>query len=176
VVVDDVAFVTNLLEHLDVALNVDRLRVYAAGFSSGGDFSHWLGSTTTGLLAAIAPVCHTMGWVDPSTGALITPPPPLEPMSVLMVRGGMDPRRPFNGSATSFSAQDDMAYWVNGSGCAGAPVVTSAPGVMRWQNAACAGTTEVILVRVDNMGHEWPDGPPYNANVQVIDFLLTHTR
>src|SRR5262249_22814428 len=91
IVVDDVAFVTNLLEHLDAALKVVGLCVYAAGFSRGGDFSLWLGSPTTGLLPATAPVCHTMGWVDPSTGVLIPPPPPLEPMAVLMVRGGMDP-------------------------------------------------------------------------------------
>ena len=30
--------------------------------------------------------------------------------------------------------------------------------------------------RVDAMGYEWPDGPPFNANVQIIDFLLTHSR
>ena len=176
VVVDDVAFVTNLIERLDGELNVDRGRVYATGYSSGGDFSHWLGSTTTGLLAAIAPVCHTMGWVDRFTGALIVPPPPLEPMAVMMVRGGMDPKRPFNGSATAFSAQADAQYWASGSTCAVLPAVTSAPGVMRWQYAPCAGTTEVILIRVDNMGHEWPDGPPFNANTQIIDFLLTHSR
>jgi poly(3-hydroxybutyrate) depolymerase len=55
-------------------------------------------------------------------------------------------------------------------------LVTSGPGVMRWQYAACAGTTEVILVRVDAMGHEWPDRAPFNANTQIIDFLLTHSR
>jgi len=176
VVVNDVSFVTNLVERLAAALNVDRLRIYATGFSSGGDFSHWLGSTTTGLLAAIAPVCHTMGWVDRSTGLLVMPPPALETMAVMMVRGGMDPERPFNGSATSFSAQQDAAYWTAGNGCAGAPVVTSVPGLVRWQFSPCAGTTEVILVRVNNMGHEWPDGPLFNANVEIIDFLLTHTR
>ena len=30
--------------------------------------------------------------------------------------------------------------------------------------------------RVDAMGHEWPDSPPFNANVQIIDFRLTHSR
>jgi hypothetical protein len=102
-------------------------------------------------------------------------------MAVLMVRGGLDAKRPFNGGPNidgveTRSAMDDVAYWTTGSSCVGAPVVTSAPGVMRWEYGACAGTTEVILVRVDALGHAWPDAPPYNANVQVIDFLLAHSR
>jgi hypothetical protein len=43
----------------------------------------------------------------------------------------------------------------------------------------CTGTTEVQLIRVGGMPHIWPDaadGFNYNANVAVIDFLLTHTR
>jgi polyhydroxybutyrate depolymerase len=181
-VVDDVSFVTNLLEHLDATLNVDRLRIYGAGFSSGGEFCNWMAGTTTGLLAAIAPVCAQTGWNEPDrNGPTVTPPPPLEPIAVLMVRGGVDPKRPFNGGANvdgvlCRSAADDVAYWTSGSACAGAPVITSAAGVMRWEYGACAGTTEVILVRVDALGHAWPDAAPFNANVQVIDFLLSHSR
>jgi len=182
VVVDDRSFFTNLLEHLDAALNLDRLRVYATGFSSGGEFSHWLAATQPGYLAAIAPVCAQTGWNEPdASGPVVAPPPPLEPIAVLMVRGGADPKRPFNGGANidgvlCRSANDDVTYWTAGNACAGAPVVTSAPGVMRWQYAACAGTTETTLVRVDALGHAWPDGPPFNANVNVIDFLLSHSR
>ena len=176
VVTDDVAFVTNVLERIDAALNVDRRRVYATGFSSGGDFSHWIGSSTTGLLAAIAPVCASTGWQDRQTGSLVVPPPPLEPMAVLMVRGGVDPTRPFNGSATAFSAQADTDYWVSGSGCAPPPVFTSNAALARWQYTPCAGTTEVILIRVNALGHSWPDGGAYNANVEIMDFLLQHAR
>lgn len=181
-VVDDVSFVTNLVEHLAATLNVDRLRVYAAGFSNGGEFCNWLAGTTTGLLAAIAPVCAQTGWNEPdATGPIVSPPAPLEPIAVLIVRGGLDPKRPFNGGLNidgveCRSANDDAAYWSSGNLCAGAPVVTSAPGVMRWQQAACSGTTETTLVRVDALGHAWPDAPPFNANVNVIDFLLSHSR
>ncbi len=182
VVVDDVAFVTNLLAHLDAALNIDRNRVYAAGFSNGGEFCHWLGGTTLGLLAAIAPVCAETGWnVPDQTGPIVAPSPALEPIATLLVRGGLDPRRPFNGGPNNEgvlcrSAADDAAYWVGANTCVGAPVLTSGGGLTRWQYAACAGTTEVTLVRVDAMGHAWPDAAPYDANVEVIDFLLAHSR
>jgi poly(3-hydroxybutyrate) depolymerase len=182
VVVDDRVFFTNLLERLDADLNVDRLRVYSAGFSGGGQFSHWLAASQPGYLAAIAAVCSQTGWNEPdASGPVVAPPPPLEPIAVLMVRGGLDSKRPFNGGLNvdgvqCRSAADDVAYWTSGNTCVGAPVVTAGAGVMQWAYGACAGTTEVVLVRVDALGHSWPDAPPYNANVQVIDFLLTHTR
>jgi autotransporter-associated beta strand protein len=182
VVVDDRSFFTNLLEHLDATLNVDRLRVYGTGFSNGGEFCNWLAASQSGYLAAIAPVCAQTGWNEPdASGPIVAPPAPLEPIAVLMVRGGLDPKRPFNGGLNidgveCRSASDDASYWSSGNLCAGAPVVTSAPGIMRWQQAACSGTTETTLVRVDALGHAWPDAPPFNANVNVIDFLLSHSR
>ncbi len=186
VVVDEVAFFTNLLEHLDAELNLDRKRVYASGFSNGGSLSHYLASTTTGLLAAIAPVCAQTGWNDPVTGLIPTPPPPLEAMPVLMVRGTLDPDRPFNGGPNTDtppvlcrSATDDTDYWTSADACIGGPVTTSVLNVTTYHYQVCVGTTEVILVAVGGMAHLWPDaadGFNYDANVSVIDFLLQHAR
>jgi poly(3-hydroxybutyrate) depolymerase len=184
-VVDDRVFFTNLLEHIAAALNVDRKRVYACGFSGGGSFSHWLAATTPGLLAAIAPVCTQTGWNEPdANGPIVAPPAPLEYIPVLMVRGTLDSKRPFNGGLNidgveCRSAGDDTAYWTAGNACVGAPVITSAGNLMRWEYTACAGTTEVVLVAVGGMDHLWPDaadGVGYDANVSVVDFLLRHTR
>lgn len=185
VVVDDVAFFTNLLEHLDATLNVNRKRVYACGFSNGGGMSHYLASTTTGLLAAIGPVCTQTGWNDPVTGLIPTPPAPLEPMPVLIVRGLLDPDRPFTGGTNQSdgtlcrSAADDTAYWVGADTCIGAPVVTSMLNVTNYTYQVCTGTTEVRLVAVGRMAHLWADaadGFNFDANVTVIDFLLRHAR
>ncbi len=184
-VVDDRVFFTNLLEHIAAALNVDRQRVYACGFSGGGSFSHWLAATWPGVLAAIAPVCTQTGWNEPDqNGPIVAPPAPLEPIAVLMVRGTLDGQRPFNGGPNNDgvqcrSAADDTAYWTAGNACVGAPVITAAGNLTRWEWTACAGTTEVELVAVGGMGHLWPDaadGFGYDANVEVINFLLQHAR
>src|SRR5262249_39760749 len=96
-VADDNAFVTNLLATLDGVFNLDLKRIYATGFSGGGSFSYYLAMTTTNLLAAIAPVCTMVGWDEQTNVAvLVTPPPALEPIPVLMVRGTLDTRRPYN--------------------------------------------------------------------------------
>jgi polyhydroxybutyrate depolymerase len=184
IVVDDRAFVAHLLEHLATTLNVDRKRVYAAGFSNGGSLAHYLGASTTNLLAAIAAVCTQTGWNDPVTGAIPAPPAPLEPMPVLMVRGTLDAQRPYNGGPNADgiltrSAADDVAYWTSGNSCGPITSTNAIGNVTRFAFEACAGATEVILIRVGGMPHIWPDaadGFNYNANVAVIDFLLTHSR
>jgi polyhydroxybutyrate depolymerase len=183
-VVDDRSFVTNLIEHLAANLNVDRTRIYLTGFSGGGSFSHYFASTWPGVVAAIATVCTQTGWNDPVTGLIPTPPAPLEPMAVMMVRGTADTKRPFNGglnldNVLCRSAADDMAYWTAGSLCAAGSVSIATPYGLNVRFPNCAGTTEVVLVRVDTMPHLWPDamdGYGFDANDSVIDFLLRHSR
>ena len=94
-VVDDRDYVENLLAHLDATLNIDLTRVYAAGFSNGGSFCHYLAGTRTGMLAAIAPVGCALGWNDPVTLAPVHPPAALEPVPTLLVNGLLDVKRPF---------------------------------------------------------------------------------
>jgi polyhydroxybutyrate depolymerase len=58
--VDDVGFVTALLDHLEQALCIDRARVFASGMSNGGIFSHRLACEQSERIAAIAPVAGTL--------------------------------------------------------------------------------------------------------------------
>lgn len=184
-VADDRVFFSNAVEHLDAVLNVDRKRIYACGFSSGGAFSHWMAGTTTGLLAAIAPVCTQTGWNEPdNNGPIVAPPPPLEPIPVLIVRGTNDTTRPYYGGTNYLgnlcrSAADDVNYWTNGNMCAAGYTTSTSGPVTTYEYSACAGTSEVVLVRIDGMPHIWPDaadGFGFDANSDVIDFLLMHAR
>ena len=61
--VDDVAFVTALVDAIGRAHAVDPRRVYATGISNGGIFSHYLAAHLSARLAAIAPVVG--GIADP---------------------------------------------------------------------------------------------------------------
>src|SRR5262249_22996376 len=54
--VDDVGFVTVMLEAIARTHAVDSRRVYATGISNGGIFSHYLASHVAARIAAIAPV------------------------------------------------------------------------------------------------------------------------
>ncbi|MFM7103123.1 MAG: hypothetical protein ACKO3N_18385, partial [Verrucomicrobiota bacterium] len=123
-----------------------------------------------------AAVGSTTGWVDPVTGLLVAAPPPLEPMPVMLVRGTADTQRPFNGSATVFSAADDLAYWARGDACVPPPLVTSVGSVTAWEFNNCAGTSVAKLEGVAGLGHEWPETPGYNASFRIVEFLLLFTR
>jgi polyhydroxybutyrate depolymerase len=181
VVVDDRAFLTNLLEQLDTTLNIERRRVYLCGFSNGGRMGFWMSATWTNVLAAIGVVGSMTGWNDRTNGALVAPPAPLEPVPVHMTRGTMDNRVTFDGSPNNagqlcFSAWDDLAYWVSGSGCVGVPVTNVVGVTTNIVYAPCAGTAEVQFDAVGGLTHQWPESPTYNASIRVVDFLLRFTR
>lgn len=181
VVVDDRAFLTNLLEQLDGRLNIERRRVYLCGFSNGGRMGFWLSATWTNVLAAIGAVGSMTGWNDRTNGALVAPPAPAEPVPVHMTRGTLDNRVTFDGSPNNagqlcFSAWEDLAYWASGSGCVGVPVTNVVGVVTNIVYSPCAGTAEVQLDAVGGLAHQWPESPTYNASIRVVDFLLRFTR
>lgn len=185
-VVDDRDFVESLLAHLDATLNVDLSRVYAAGFSNGGSFCHYLSGTRSGMLAAIAPVGCALGWNDPVTLAPIAPPAALEAVPALLINGLLDAKRPFWGGVNVdgvpiFPASQAVAYWTSANGCAaGSTSSTNGPGtVSTTVYGPCPNGKEVILVAVSAMDHIWPDandGVDYDANVEVVDFFKRHQR
>ena len=181
IVVDDRVFVTRLLDQLDDGLNLDRKRIYAAGFSNGGRFCNWFAATWPGVLAGIAPVCSQIGWNDPVSGALVAPPMPLEPLPVIMVRGSLDPRQPFfggtnNSGQLTFSAAQDLAFWANANLCTPPPITNTVGVVSSRHFTTCAGGTEALLEGVSGLGHEWPESAAYNASLRIVDFLLPFSR
>ncbi len=185
-VVDDRDFAENLLTHLDGALNIDLTRVFAAGFSNGGSFCHYLAATRSGMLAAIAPVGCAIGWNDPNTLAPIAPPAPLESVPVLLVNGLLDAKRPYFGGINVdgvpiFPARDAVTYWTAANSCAlGSTTTTNAARTVRSTlYTPCPNGKEVTLVTISAMDHLWPDandGVDYDANVSVIEFFKHHQR
>ncbi|HJV55417.1 MAG TPA: PHB depolymerase family esterase, partial [Methylomirabilota bacterium] len=89
--VDDVGFVTALIDAIGRAHAVDPRRVYATGISNGAIFSHYLAAHLSTRIAAIAPV----------VGGIADPPEPWfrpeRPVSVLMLQGTRDPLVPYHG-------------------------------------------------------------------------------
>src|SRR5882672_10047955 len=58
--VDDVAFVSALIDQLSAEYSIDLSRVYATGISNGGFMSHKLACELSDRIAAIAPVAATI--------------------------------------------------------------------------------------------------------------------
>ena len=116
--VNDVLFVSDLLNHLQGILCIDPLRIYATGFSNGGGMTNVLACTLAGRLAAFAPVS---GSYPPYPGGCH----PVRPVPILEFHGTADPIVPYNGSARK--RYPPILTWLQGwatrDGCTRGPTV-----------------------------------------------------
>ena len=193
--VDDVAFVTALIDAIGRAHAVDPRRVYATGISNGGIFSHYLAAHLSARIAAIAPVVG--GIADPPDAWLR----PEQPVSVLMLQGTQDPLVPYHGGAVAFGrgkiidTEEAARRWAALNG-GREPVREPLPadgkdrcGGLRTIYPGGRDGSEVTLVRLDGGGHTWPGGAQYlperligrvcrdfDATVLIWDFFKAHPK
>jgi polyhydroxybutyrate depolymerase len=148
--IDDVGFITALVGQLSAGLPIDKLRVYAAGFSNGGIMSYAL-ACNTGIFAAIGPDSATM------LDACSAP----HPTSVIHIHGTADKVVPYHGgqgwsTVNGPSIVDLNAFWLKVDQCGAANVTTNAP--LTTSTAACADKRSVELITIDGGRHQWPGG------------------
>ena len=170
--VDDIGFITALINDVARLHKVDRKRIFATGISNGGIFSHYLAANLSPQIAAIAPVA---GGLSESLRDKFNPE---KPVSVLIFHGTQDPMVPYNGGGITvlgakrgriIGTEDAARKWAIHNGCARDPVVTDLEN--KDPNDGCTvkkflyqkGTdgTEVMLYRIEGGGHTWPDGLQY---------------
>lgn len=121
---DDFGFIDALLDALEAELRLDARRVYATGFSNGGDFTYTLACFLDGRITGIAPVAGSM-WVGTERDCTLTHPVPL-----LSIHGTADDVRPiggYPGFLLSLDASHDLLRQHNG--------IPDAPTVSRLDGA-----------------------------------------
>jgi polyhydroxybutyrate depolymerase len=158
--VDDVGFLTALVDRLVHDYGIDPGRVFATGMSAGAFMANRLACDRADVVAAIAPVAGTLGSGVPCV--------PSRPVAVLETHGTADPVVPFNGGpmqgrggASDVVAAPAMASrWRDLDGCPPTSVPDAGDGteVHRLVADRCAGGTEVTFVTIDGGGHTWPSG------------------
>ena len=178
--VDDVGFVSALLDRLEHELCVDGDRIYASGFSNGGFLAHRLACEIAPRLAAIASVSGVMGISDCSPG---------RPVPVLAFHGTSDNTVPYGGSfAFGFEAvADTMEDWRVRNGCSDQVTDTFAGDDAHCERfVSCELGADVELCTLDGGGHQWPDGGAIplggevnrdiNATDEIWSFFVEHPR
>jgi polyhydroxybutyrate depolymerase len=165
----DVAFLADLLDHLEATLCLDTSRVFSVGMSNGAQMSSLIACALQGRVAAIAPIAG-VEFPQPCDGP---------PVPVIAFHGTTDPIVPYGGgglSATriaelhhytaglppglpaSLGVDDSMARWAAHNGC-GSEFLEErvSPEVRRRTWPGCEAATEIYLV--DGGGHAWPGKP-----------------
>src|SRR5262245_35394361 len=167
--IDDVAFVSTLIDQLSRTFAIDPNRVYATGMSNGAMFLNRLGCELSDKLAAIGTVAGTMPEVIAArcnSG---------RPIPVIIIHGTADKFAPFaggptrkDGSGKVLSATDTAAFWAKKNGCAASPSEKKAPTVdqdgttvEQIQYSKCQNNADVRLYIIRNGGHTWPKGWQY---------------
>lgn len=167
---DDVAYVRDVIAHVAARLCVDETRVYATGFSGGGRMTSLLGCQLGSRIAAIAPVSG-LRFPEPCDG---------RPVPVLTFHGLADTQNPYDGHAAGRGAEwlesvpEALAGWARLNSCKGEVVLDDPPGplsTMRYD--ACAGGTEVRMIRIDGLGHTWSKKEVDTTGV-ILEFFKSH--
>jgi polyhydroxybutyrate depolymerase len=170
--VDDVGFISALIDHLSGELNIDARKIYVTGISNGAMMSHRLGCELSQKIAAIAPVAGNIPVNMASIWA------PSRPVSVLLINGTDDPLVPWAGGDVHLgpfelgqvlSVADTVKFWVANDKCASPPLVEQLPDkdpsdgttVQRETYGGCVGGAEVVLYAVEGGGHTWQGGLQY---------------
>lgn len=176
--VDDVGFISALIDELEREYHIDARRVYSTGISNGGMFSLRLACELPDKIAAVAPVAALMGEALSQTCS------PQRPVPVMFVMGTDDPLVPWEGGKVGtarldrgrvLSAADSVSFWVAADGCSETPVVTflpdAAPGdgtrIRRETYAGGRNGSEVVMLVVEGGGHTWPGGEQYARELVI---------
>ena len=94
--VDDVGFITVLLDDLGKLFNINTKKIYACGYSNGGQFTYRLAKRLTDRIAAIATIAGQRPVSDPFD------PAPSRPISVMQFAGLQDRVDLITGEARNF--------------------------------------------------------------------------
>lgn len=170
--VDDVGFISALIDQLAQDYTIDSSRAYATGMSNGGMMTHRLACELSNRLAAVAPV---IGAVPEALAPLCTP---TRPIPILMINGTDDRLVRWEGGpvvgrekwGNLLSIEQTVALWVDKNGCSSTPstewFLDTDPndGTRVWIDQY-AGNADVVFYGIDGGGHTWPGGARYQRPV-----------
>jgi len=193
----DVAFIAELLDHLEAKFVVDKRRVFATGFSNGASMTFRVGLELSDRIAAIAPVSGALWIAEPKIA---------RPVSLLYITGTADPLNPMQGGAPRMASgsrfngvpekakppvREIVQAWVKLLGCKeeAKAFASTIEGVTTVVHTGGRDGTEVIFTTIEGHGHIWPGGksplPAFilgkatsrlNANDAIWDFFQAHPK
>jgi polyhydroxybutyrate depolymerase len=180
--VDDVGFISTLIEKLQTTLEINSSRIYITGLSGGGFMTYRLGAELSDIVAAIAPVAGSIGgiWTD-NSGHDLPPyiiPEPEHPLPVIVFHGMNDSAVPYNGDPNwTISVNDSVSFWVEHNQCDPTPQIniSESGNIIKRTYANGSLGTEVILYTVVDGVHGWfgaPDWPyEYPCEISCTDLI-----
>lgn len=156
--VDDVGFLSDLIDRAAVLYNADMKKIYAMGFSAGGFMSYKLACDLTNRITAIAPDVASMVY-DNINSCL-----PTRPVNIAAFNGAADPITTYNGIPFNFPSIDSVKhFWQIKNNCNELPIIDTLADikndgtrVVKYSYQNCADNASQIFYKILNGGHVWP--------------------
>lgn len=162
--IDDVKFISLLIDHLSAKYKINPKKVYATGHSNGGMMSYRLACELSNKIAAIAPNGCTMVVNEDCV--------PSRPVPVLHMHSRLDENVVYtggygNGISGVYCPPLDSVFnvWSVNNGCTSSPQVVvsnNAYTYTRW--APCNSNSSIHYYLTEDGGHGWPGGLPGGPN------------
>jgi polyhydroxybutyrate depolymerase len=196
--VDDVKFLSALIDELEDKYKIDNTRVYATSISNGGFMSGRLACELADKIAAVAIVGASLSKKEAGDCH------PNQPVSVLIVQGTADPVVPFAGGPSGaagargvvLSHDEAVRRFVAADHCAENTKTEHIPDLAGdgtnidvTMYGPCADGSEVRGYVVNGGGHTWPGGMQYlpamfigkttrnlDGSEVIWEFLSRHER
>jgi len=183
--VDDIGFISALIDTLRAKYDIDLNRVYCAGGFLGGTMAHHVISQIGYRFAAGAAVIAPLGTYTAAHWNLTRPIP------ILMCYGTHDPELPWDGSREGFTSPEfNLDFWIQKNGCTLPADTISLPDIVisdsctveRISLKSCDENAEILFYKVINGGHSWPGAccdyewgdftnRDININVEIWNFV-----
>ncbi len=161
--IDDVFFIDALIDAVANDYEIDQERIYACGYSLGGEFTYEVGCRLNHRIAAIGVVARTMQNVTLDNCA------PVHLTGVLSILGTDDTISNyegvfFQGEQFYLSATETHAYWAEVNNCDSEPSAAQVPNtatndgstVERNTWSTAEGDAYVEELKINGGGHDWP--------------------
>ena len=182
---DDIYFIESIIDELSSQYSIDLSRVYACGYSLGGEFVYELLCRLNNKIAAGVVVARTMGQYQYENCN------PEHPTAIMTILGTEDYESNYdgvvyNGVTYYISADDTHQYWTNYNNTDVNPSEIELPNnnssdgstVTKriWGNGeACVS---VVELRINGGGHDWPGSTgnmDINSNNEIWDFVSQYS-
>ncbi|MGB0918222.1 MAG: T9SS type A sorting domain-containing protein [Flavobacteriales bacterium] len=188
--VDDLGFLSDLIDSLEVEFNIDMQRVYSTGMSNGGFMSYKLACELSGKIAAIASVTGSMIQIN------LNACNPTNPIPVMQMHGTADPTVPYlgnSGPTGMVPIEDLVAAWAAKNGCGETPSVnavadtdmTDGCTAEHWVYTGGDEHSTVEFYKIDGGEHTWPGSNPiltigvtnrdFSASVEIWRFFSRYS-
>ncbi len=195
--IDDVGFISTIIDNLIEEFNSDPQRVFFTGISNGAMMCYRLAFDIPEKIAPVAGAIPIDILPENISGL---------PVSVCVISGTHDPLVPWGGGmvgtknnprGTVISVPESVKFWVNRNNCDKTPVSIKLPNnnildfcrVHRDIYKNGDNKTEVFLYKIVRGGHTWPGGYQYlpkiiigrtcqdiDANTVIWEFFSSHPK